>query len=143
MRIIIVLIAFFLASCHHTDVRLRIINQSDKSIAFRIGNLKELSRNDVSVSNAFRNLSPTEKKQYIIYTSWESRFADDSLIYVIALPNSSLKLSGYCCIPLYDSLKRAGDFLYRKYSFDELVEKKWLVRFPDDGFKQGDSLLYK
>ena len=143
MKIIIILITVFLASCHQTDLRLSIRNNSNKSIAFRVGKLNELTGNDVRFDNAFLNIKAAENERYIVYTYWENRFSNDSVIYVVALPNPNSKMSSYCCIPEYDSLKRTGDYFYRKYSLDELVEKKWLVSFPDDGFKQGDSLLYK
>ncbi len=83
-----------------------------------------------------RPIAQNERKVIGIIGTWETSFRQFNPMepmYIVVYNN--IKEQGMEAKS--DSLLRIGDYEFKKYSYQELMSKKWEIVYPDDGFETG------
>jgi hypothetical protein len=134
-------LVFFFFGCDPKDDRLEIHNNSSKAIFINVIFIKENAVEGTMVG--IRKIESNAKKRIGKLYSWESEFenANDSILNVVVFNsyNPSFEVDDV----MVDSLLRVGDFKIKSYSYKELERIKWVVKYPNDGFKSGAPLKVK
>lgn len=139
-------VVMLLISCDPGDYRLTFDNKTDKNVIVRIC---FIDGNKIFMTWAgFSQISIKERKVIGILGSWESEYKQvdpiqkmhvivfENSLDLAAPPEQSTEIKS-------DSLLRIGDYIYKTYSYKELVSKNWKIVYPDDGFEDGVPLDVK
>lgn len=131
------IIVFFTISCDKQEDRMSFSNNTNRVINVELLNLKDTITYSILPC---RTVNPDSKERFVKLFSWESDFDDikpDTLIDIVIY--SDLKNSGLSS----DSLLILGNYYYRAYSYKDLEDRNWQIKYPDDGFKKGFPVKIK
>ncbi|HBK71655.1 MAG TPA: hypothetical protein DDZ39_08390 [Flavobacteriaceae bacterium] len=138
---IILLLTSFMYSCDPMDNRMVFVNTSSERIFTRMIFVNEdVEGTMIGLRQIQSNSNNTLGKLY----TWESEFDDakDSVLNIVVFKNYKFLDNKYeeSNNIKSDSLLRVGDYLVKKYTYNELVEINWKIRYPEDGFEKGKAL---
>ncbi len=141
---LIIAFALIISACDPMDNRLKFQNKTNDDVFVRFCFIDSVEIH--GSSGGLRLVPKTGNKAIGIIGTWDSeykRMKPMHLMHVIVYDNynfladpieQSTKVKS-------DSLLRIGDYQFKKYSYEELVSRKWKVVYPDDGFEEGVPLV--
>jgi hypothetical protein len=94
--------------------------------------------------NRSRNfiIIPSEEKKLSIFNQWEGEFKR-------ALPNKSINIlvTKYYDFETnpnkWDTLYSNGSYFKSKFTLEEIKTNDWMIIYPNDKFKKGESFMLK
>lgn len=141
-NIFILLLICFIYSCDPMDNRMVFVNASSERVFTRMIFIND----DVEGTMiGLRQIESSKDSRLGKLYTWESEFdnAKDSVLSVIVFKDYDFLDDKYeeSNNNKSDSLLRIGDYFMREYTYNELIEKDWKVKYPNDGFKKGSPLV--
>ncbi|HRK83883.1 MAG TPA: hypothetical protein PLZ12_20750 [Saprospiraceae bacterium] len=131
---IYILFILCLIGCDPMDDRLIFQNNSSNNIFIKCFFIQNNQMYGTWVG--LRPIAQNERKVIGIIGTWETSFRQFNPMepmYIVVYNN--IKEQGMEAKS--DSLLRIGDYEFKKYSYQELMSKKWEIVYPDDGFETG------
>lgn len=135
------LLIFIFFSCDPMDDRLHIINNEKTNIHASISIFdKEKKTEEMGIVKVLKK----ENKIFGIMSNWNSKLDRDDakkVLKIIVFYNNFEIIDNHysqTSSPIIeDSLLNIGEYKYRTYSYKDLEERDWQIKYPDDGFKKG------
>ena len=138
-KISIILFLLLLVSCDTMDDKMELKNSKETDVYVRMFFFSQKNIDETMVG--LRKIKKRDNTKIGILYSWESEFekaSEDSLCITIFKDFKFLNdIYDQISLVKSDSLLRVGDYMYKKYTYKDLEERDWKIKYPNDGFKKG------
>lgn len=133
-----VFLCLSLSGCDPENDKMTFVNSTNDSLVVRFMFDNELPNKSINWNRSREFLvDPLDTISISIFNNWEGEFER-------ALPekNINVLVTKYYDFDLnpnkWDSIFISSSFFNKKYTLEEFKKKKWIILYPNDGFKKGN-----